>query len=122
MGQAKRLMMRQWDEEMGVSGLDWVSITAVLGALVKEFKTDASIDEARDAIADREGRVAGVSWSDVRQMLNNLVEVYEEECSDLGELCVIARASADGACASLAAEVEEHRDMTELSELISRDD
>ena len=122
MGQAKRFLERQWEEEMGVSGLSWTAITAVLGALVKEFKTDASIDEVRDAIADREGRVAGVSWSDVRQLLNNLAEVYSDECSDLGELCVIARPSTDGAHASLAAEVEDHRDMEELGERISRDD
>lgn len=119
MGQAKRLMMQRDDEETGVSSLSWTSITAVLSALVKEFKDSASIDEVRDRIMDREGSVAGVSWSDVRQVLDNLVEVYEEECSDLGELCVIARASANG---SLAAEVEEHRTMAEFSERISRDD
>ena len=77
----------------------------------------ATID--MDRVLDREGRVAGVDWSDVRQRLNNLREVYEEECSDLGELYAIARASANG---SLAAEVEEHRTMEELDERISRDD
>ena len=122
MGQAKRLMERQWDEEMGVSSLGWAAITAVLGALIVEFGTDASIDEVRDRITDREGRVAGVDWSDVRQMLNNLMEVYEEECDGLGELYVIVRPSADGAHASLAAEVEDHRGMRELDELITRDD
>ena len=105
-----------------MSSLGWTAIAAVLGALVKEFKTDASVDEVKDAIVDREGRVAGVDWSDVRQMLNNLMEVYEEECSDLGELYVIARASTDGASASLAAEVEDHRAMAEFEERISRDD
>ena len=115
-------MMRQWDEEMGVSGLDWTSIVAVLCALTKEFKPDAAIDEVRDLIIDREGRIAGVSWSDVRQMLNNLVEVYEEECSDLGELYVIAPPSTDRASAKQPAEVEEHRDMAEFEERISRDD
>ena len=58
----------------------------MLGALAKEFTPDTSIDEVRGSIADREGRVADVSWSDVRQMLNNLMEVYEEECDDLAGL------------------------------------
>ena len=108
-----------------MSSLGWTAIAAVLGALVKEFKTDASVDEVKDAIValwTARAVSPGVDWSDVRQMLNNLMEVYEEECSDLGELCVIARASADGACASLAAEVEDHRAMRELDELMTRDD
>jgi hypothetical protein len=121
-GQAKRFLERQWDEEMGVSGLNWASIAAVPGALTREFKADASVDEVKVDIMDREGRVAGVAWSGVRQMLNNLTEVYEEEGDDLAGLYAIAHASVDGAHVSLAAEVEAHRTMAELDELITRDD
>jgi hypothetical protein len=99
---------RQIFEEEGISKLSWVQITAVLAVLITEFTAEGSI--ANVWVEEREGAaLPDIYWCDVRQLINNLPEVYGRKAA-LGELYAAARKRAEQNLPGFADEVSALRD------------